>query len=179
MLWTSYIPLVFHVDYWNYLGWKDPYSQTAYSQRQRAYKQQGFINSVYTPGFIVNGDEWRGWFKQKKFTGTLKKPGVLSANLDGLTLSANYKSDKPLILNVALLGFDLHTQVKSGENKGRDFTEDFIVLELISEYSNNGQWSLKIKDFASLKAERYALAIWVNDIKNLFPIQATGGWIKN
>jgi len=178
-LWKSYIPLVFHVDYWNYLGWKDPFSQTAYSLRQRTYKQQGLIKSVYTPGFIVNGNEWRGWVRQKTFRPPLNEPGVLTANLSRQTLNAHYKSDKPLILNVAILGFDLHTQVLNGENKGRNFTENFIVLDLISRYSNNGQWDLKIMDLASFKAERYALAIWINDVESLLPIQATGGWIDN
>ena len=47
--------LSFHVDYWNRLGWADPFSTNEYSQRQRAYAAQLNDNSVYTPQMIVNG----------------------------------------------------------------------------------------------------------------------------
>lgn len=47
--------LSFHVDYWNRLGWNDPYSDAAYSQRQRAYASARKSNRIYTPQMIVNG----------------------------------------------------------------------------------------------------------------------------
>ena len=50
------IPLSFHVDYWNYLGWKDPYSQTNFSERQQQYAASADDgNRVYTPQMIING----------------------------------------------------------------------------------------------------------------------------
>ena len=47
--------LGFHVDYWNYLGWKDNFSCAAYSARQQQYGRTFQLNSVYTPQVIVNG----------------------------------------------------------------------------------------------------------------------------
>ncbi|PQO46893.1 DUF1223 domain-containing protein [Blastopirellula marina] len=47
--------LSFHVDYWNYLGWEDPFSDAAYSQRQRRYAEAFKSERVYTPQMIVNG----------------------------------------------------------------------------------------------------------------------------
>jgi len=55
-LWIDFVPIVFHVDYWNQLGWHDPFSKPAYSERQLNYYQQRSISSVYTPGVILNGD---------------------------------------------------------------------------------------------------------------------------
>jgi hypothetical protein len=47
--------LSFHVDYWNYIGWKDPFSQARFSQRQRNYARQFSLESIYTPQMVVNG----------------------------------------------------------------------------------------------------------------------------
>lgn len=49
------IPLSFHVDYWNYLGWEDPFSQTVFSERQRDYARGAKQKGVYTPQMVVNG----------------------------------------------------------------------------------------------------------------------------
>ena len=49
------IPLSFHVDYWNYLGWEDPFSQEAFSERQRDYARGSKQQGVYTPQIVVNG----------------------------------------------------------------------------------------------------------------------------
>src|SRR5215831_17181987 len=56
--------LSFHVDYWNRLGWRDPFSDAAYSARQTQYDQH-FGSSVYTPQMIVNG--------KQQFVGSEKK----------------------------------------------------------------------------------------------------------
>src|SRR5580692_11082645 len=47
--------LSFHVDYWNYLGWKDVFSNAAYSTRQQNYGDLFHLNSIYTPQIVVNG----------------------------------------------------------------------------------------------------------------------------
>ena len=60
-LWKEFIPLSFHVDYWDYIGWKDRFASPAYSRRQKQYAQQGAVSTVYTPGFLNNGQEWRPW----------------------------------------------------------------------------------------------------------------------
>lgn len=53
------IPLSFHVDYWNYIGWTDPFSSPAWSDRQRHYARSFGGNRVYTPQMVVNG-RWEG-----------------------------------------------------------------------------------------------------------------------
>ena len=51
------IALSYHVDYWNYIGWKDPFSNKYNTERQRIYGQKFFENRIYTPQLVVNGKE--------------------------------------------------------------------------------------------------------------------------
>src|SRR5437899_2881738 len=50
------IGLSFHVDYWNYIGWKDPYSKAEFTERQRKYALRMNSENIYTPQMIVNGE---------------------------------------------------------------------------------------------------------------------------
>src|SRR5437868_13297928 len=57
-LWKDFVPLAFHVDYWNHLGWRDPFAAKEWTARQYQYAARWKIGSVYTPGFVVDGREW-------------------------------------------------------------------------------------------------------------------------
>src|SRR5690348_12165742 len=64
-LWKQLVPLAFHVDYWDYLGWKDPFDSHAYTARQQAIAAGADSLAgrvIYTPQFVVDGKDWRGWF---------------------------------------------------------------------------------------------------------------------
>src|SRR5438552_12328276 len=61
-LWKKIVPIAFHVDYWNNLGWRDRFAKPEFTARQRWYVAAWRGDSVYTPGFVVNGREWRSWF---------------------------------------------------------------------------------------------------------------------
>jgi len=56
---TELIPLAFYVDYWDYLGWKDPYAHPDYSMRQKMHQINGAIRSLYTPQLILDARELR------------------------------------------------------------------------------------------------------------------------
>ena len=58
-LWKDTFPVVFHVDYWDGLGWPDRFARAEFTQRQRDYAARLNQDSVYTPEFVVNGLEWR------------------------------------------------------------------------------------------------------------------------
>ena len=64
-LWKDFVPVAFHVDYWNYLGWKDAWSDAGFSERQRSYAQLWHTENIYTPEFVLNGKEWHNWFTGK------------------------------------------------------------------------------------------------------------------
>ena len=81
-LWRAFVPVCFHVDYWDYLGWKDDLASPQFTKRQRTSAQYLKLDSVYTPGFLVNGREWRGWFDGKKsFPLTSEKIGQLKVTM--------------------------------------------------------------------------------------------------
>jgi len=64
-LWKDFVPVAFHVDYWNNLGWTDVWSDARFSERQRAYAQHWRSENIYTPEFVLNGREWHNWFTGK------------------------------------------------------------------------------------------------------------------
>lgn len=173
-LWNSVIPVVFHVDYWDYLGWKDPFSKHAYSERQGQFKQQGLSRSVYTPGFMLNGKEWRGWFKRKGVPAPNASAGNLSVKLEGDTITAQYsRAERDHLLNIAVIGFGLKTYVKRGENSRRTLKQDFVVLDFKQVDLFNGQW-ISDFDIPDFKAKDFGLVAWITKGNSLVPEQATG-----
>ncbi|WP_194852124.1 DUF1223 domain-containing protein [Nonlabens antarcticus] len=133
------IALSYHVDYWNRLGWKDPYSDADFSKYQRAYAKQ--LNSgVYTPQMVVNGQtEFVGSrksslqksLKAKSNVTALKNPKVKrTAN----KMSFDYEIDmnKEFNFAYALLVLEEHiTNVTNGENSNRKLKNTNIVLQKV------------------------------------------------
>ena len=183
-LWKEIVPLAFHVDYWDYLGWPDPYAEADYSNRQRMHRLQRNVGSVYTPGFVVNGAEWRGWFQRRPMPRQQRHAGVLTARLSGRRLDAEYESaPADALLNVAVLGFGIETPVAAGENHGRTLPQEFVVLAHTTARPTDGapgKWRLSLPPIARDKmTDRAGLAVWVSEANNLRPLQATGGWLPS
>lgn len=185
-LWSEFIPLGFHVDYWNDLGYPDPFASRAFSDRQRQYARQGHLSSVYTPGFVVRGEEWRGWFRRKPpALLSTENIGKLRLELhDGSRAKIQFKPTSPLqgdqlTLHLAILGFGLTTDVGAGENRGRTLKEDFVVLgyDTTQQFSGSGDWDLALPSVVPATTTRKAIAAWVSEGDNLTPRQAVGGWL--
>ncbi|NHO67044.1 DUF1223 domain-containing protein [Aestuariicella hydrocarbonica] len=178
-LWSHVVPVVFHVDYWDYLGWPDPYASLQHSQRQRLYQIHGRSNAVYTPGFMLSGKEWTGWFQNPALPELPSgSPGQLIVKRDGRNLEARFTSDgdyRALVLNVAVLGCDLVTEIKKGENSGLLMDQDFVVLSHQTYKSSDGSWDVHLPK-TSVEGTR-AVAFWVSEAMDPVPIQATGGWL--
>ena len=179
-LWNEFVPIAFHVDYWDYLGWKDSFSKEAYSNRQRLHRKQGNVSVVYTPGFFLNGKEWRSRFG-RKIPSTGKPAGDLTANLKGNLLSVRYNSSQSNadVLNIGILGFGYQTPIQAGENSNRVLHEDFVLLSHTKHKSSDGIWEVKLPEKVKPRAKQYGLAIWVTNGNDLRPIQTTGGWLPD
>ena len=179
-LWQQMVPVVFHVDYWDYLGWKDPYATLAYSQRQRRYELHGHSKAVYTPGFMLAGSEWRGWFQRQPVPPQPDtRVGNLIVELNDGRIEARFvrnADNRDLRLNAAVLGFDVVTPVRAGENRGRKLKQDFLVLAQRDWKSDSGAWQVTLPE-TDFQGPR-AVAFWVSQGQDPKPLQATGGWLR-
>ncbi|WP_238384966.1 DUF1223 domain-containing protein [Hahella chejuensis] len=177
-LFKDFIPMAFHVDYWNQLGWTDRFSREEYSERQRDYVRSGLVAHVYTPGIVVNSKEWRRWFSgARRWPAGDAKPGVLSAQLQDGRLRAQFADHSAAVLNVAYLGVGLMSEVKSGENRGRMLRHDFVVLD-VQQVPGAGEWNIELPPPPQVGQEKTALAIWVSPPDSPRIIQAVGGYLQ-
>jgi hypothetical protein len=176
-LWTEIVPLAFHVDYWDYLGWNDAYANRENGERQRDYARAGKARSVYTPGLFTNGREWRGWTLRLPPRDSDREPGNLSVAVGADRVTASFVATSgPVELHVALLGFDIETRVERGENRNTTLTQQFVVLAHTSHLSSDGYWEVPLPQ-ATVTAPRYAIAAWISTPGDPTPLQATGGWL--
>src|SRR3984885_2652041 len=76
-LWTDFVPVAFHISYWNNLGWRDKFSSDEFSQRQNDYAQAWSAQNIYTPEFVLNGKEWSNWFGFRNIPSFADKVGIL------------------------------------------------------------------------------------------------------
>lgn len=137
--------LTFHVTYWNNLGWHDPYSLDAATQRQRHYVARGVSPEVYTPALIVDGRLDAVGSDPAAVDHALRQAAAnqetavridIQRAPEGLTVSAGVGTGNATLL---LIGYDrLHrTAVGRGENSGRTLEEANIVRSM----SVLGAWS--------------------------------------
>ena len=180
-LWREFVPVAFHVDYWDRLGWKDPFASVEWTKRQQTYAENWKADTVYTPAFVLNGREWRN-ATVPIVDGAA--PGVLKATVQDSNVvmisfePANDSSEK-FDVYLARLGFGVAVNVRAGENNGRSLKHDFVVLSLAHEKLASGAQELRLapaSDSVS-RSERAALAVWITNAGDIRPIQATGGWL--
>ncbi|MBT4888404.1 MAG: DUF1223 domain-containing protein [Rhodospirillales bacterium] len=143
------IALSFHVNYWDYIGWKDPYASQQSTDRQKAYARQMSLRYVYTPQMVVQGTyegtgSDRG--KIKRFINSAKS--IAHVPID-VTVGQDTSLDisimaKPYLYNssdtfgvwVAVYDKEHATEVKRGENNGRLMKNYNVVRDL----QRVGEW---------------------------------------
>lgn len=158
------VPLVFHVDYWDYIGWKDRFANTIFTERQReSVKRQGGRTS-YTPQVIVNGQDLRPWSDQSRFGASSKSlaartpranlaldlsaPGsVLDVVVTASVTQIPDRADTALFL--AITESNLSSRVTAGENRGATLKHDHVVRALYGPLGDeakdrtSGMWEIK------------------------------------
>lgn len=181
-VWRNVIPMAFHVDYWDYLGWKDRFAQAAFGTRQRQYARLQRRTTVYTPAFFVNGKSWRPGLFNKNIPDTVtNRTGKLKVRINLQRVLATFaplnNTGQPTYLNLALLGMGLTTQIQSGENAGRLSHHEFVVLEHKKYNSKNNRWNIDWPFTHTRKAPQYAIAAWITIGDDPTPVQATGSYL--
>lgn len=160
-LWTRYIPLAFHVDYWDYLGWEDRFASAENSSRQRSYARVLKSRTVYTPAFVVNGRPARPGRIPELASADSHAVGDLQVAVQDGILTARYAAlsngPAPTQLHAAVLGMGLTTDIRAGENRGRHSRHEFVVLEHHVWRGNGETWQVRLPDTAYSRAHSGSL----------------------
>jgi len=187
-LWSSFVPVAFHVDYWEQLGWKDRFAKTSFTRRQRDYARKWRAGNIYTPAFTVGGNEWLGWQSQK-WPPVAQRPDTGALTVESsdeksvtVTFTPSGPATSPLIVQVAVLGFDQNTSVARGENEGLTLHHAFVVLdyqnaELVPINRKTRTAIVNLGEAPEVEGRR-ALAVWVEREGVPTPVQAVGGWMN-
>lgn len=151
------VPLAFHVDYWDYVGWTDPFGKPQWSARQDAYRRVFGLESAYTPQLVVNGRAQLNGAREQQalqeIAADLARPAAIHLRLEprlggnpsrpelSVALTAEVSADLParkLDAYVALFENHIETTVSRGENGGRTLYNDFVVRRLERAFSMGG-----------------------------------------
>lgn len=132
------VPLGFHVDYWNYLGWQDRFSAAAYSKRQETYAQLFRTEGPYTPQMIVDGEEE---FVGSDASRARRAIGQAAAQAAAANIELSWAATDKLLVRVnahdlnsgdvflAITEDNLSSQIKAGENNGHTLHHWAVVRE--------------------------------------------------
>src|SRR6185503_19658823 len=138
------VPIALHVDYWDYIGWKDPYARQAHSARQRKMAKLARAAMVYTPQVLLQGRDFRQWgspaFEQAvaeinarpakariSLLLDMRQRDRFTVEVTAELLDRLQQADAALFLGA--YENKLVSEVKAGENRGRTLPHDYVVLE--------------------------------------------------
>lgn len=166
--------LSYHVDYWNRLGWRDPFSDETFSDYQRDYAIQFNSRSIYTPQLVVNGSEHftgsnstkalaaiRNYSKSKT-TNTIKLTDLKKED-DQIVMGYNVKGLTFDQVTFALVVSERTTKIGRGENRNRTLKNANIVVNRLVKEEESGLITLSIPDWISNNDELSIIAYTQND----------------
>ena len=174
--------LSYHVDYWNRLGWKDPFSASEYTTLQNVYASKFKSRNVYTPQVVINGSIHFVGSNEDKMNGYLSKYlkneaensvtiSKVTKKINSISFSydvtGNTNSKK---LKVVLVIAERITPIKRGENGGKSLKNSNIVVEEITILNSNGTNTITIPSIVNPNDELKLIAYVQNN-----NLEVTGG----
>jgi hypothetical protein len=142
------IPLAFHVDYWDHLGWRDPFSSRQWTERQTSYVRVMNLSSAYTPQAVVDGSrELVGSDRGALYDAISRAshdPAEASLTITGGV--ARGSTPRELDLFAVTTQKNATTAVKAGENEGRTLRSDAIVRKLTRVARVNGTFAQPVSE---------------------------------
>jgi len=148
------LALALHVDYWDYIGWKDSFADPRFTKRQKAYAHAGGEKMIYTPQVIVGGEARTVGSRVAQVADAIMaekgdpQPARVAVSRDGGTLSirvqmAEGAAARPML--VQLVSFTPHERVAihDGENAGRvmDYANIVRDWQVLGEWDGTGTWT--------------------------------------
>jgi hypothetical protein len=171
------IPLAFHVDYWDRLGWRDPFSAADWTRRQQVYAAALHLPSAYTPQMVVNGTRQfvgsNGHALDAALADETKQPPFgtvsVSATRDGHALAAKVTATAPSSANVVLAVFEngLVTKVEAGENSGWTIDNEAVVRRLVKVAAGSVDTTVSIPLDKSWNPAHLGVAAFLQDRKTM------------
>ncbi len=153
------IPLALHVDYWDYIGWRDSFARPAHGQRQRAYARAAGHTVIHTPQMIVAGEDHLVGAKPMELMELIQKHGKRRPNVSLLAtrhrnvvrIEARAASvfHEPVVVQLVRYLPEMVVSIGRGENAGRTMTYSNIVTELAKLGTWNGSRPLLTEQVVS------------------------------
>ncbi|MEO1032870.1 MAG: DUF1223 domain-containing protein [Bacteroidota bacterium] len=174
---NTIIALSYHVDYWNYIGWKDPFSKSVYTERQRSYGSKFNSSTIYTPQLVINGQEHIVGSNRRALDQKIAKYAA-KANANSVKLSEVSKSEDLVRFNYEIGGGlqdsyirtilvinERKTSVKRGENRNRELINTNIVVneQRFKLETNSGKGSLVIPNIVKASDDLSLIVVIENN----------------
>ena len=151
------LPLSFHVDYWDYLGWADSFARPEFTHRQEAYAHVAGERAVYTPQIIVDGEDTQLAPGPAQLMSLIETRRVAPARIsvdrdptpDGETIELMPLSDLGGPVDIVMIRYlpERLVELTSGENRGKTVRYSNIVvqIELLSRWDGAAPMTLSVK----------------------------------
>ena len=141
------VPIALHVDYWDYIGWKDNFANPEFAKRQREMATLGRAPGVYTPQLAINGQDTRSWLSDARFKSEVANINRIPAKAEirltvnaqtakSVQIATNIKTAEagPLAYYLALQENNLQSTVNAGENRGELLRHDYVVRQWLGPF---------------------------------------------
>jgi len=181
------VPLAFHVNYWDYIGWKDAFADERHTQRQRDMAAAVGARYVYTPQVVLAGRDFPAWSSQRSVAdafATIRRKSApvaieialrvgadraLTADVSASAKVRVAAADLALVTAVTQNG--LASRVTAGENRGEKLAHDFVVRDF-AVHRGLGATTATFKPRPDWDLARMAVAAFVQDVKTGEVLQA-------